>query len=248
MRYLNCFFVNIAWIMLSNILYVSSMHIKVDTPLQSPIWISCGPFVPGWVVGFSIIVSSRSSGFNLWISDFIFDNEKLEKNYYHQDYLWYGYFVACKLVILLHFHRDYLPYKKHTLERYNYSSKHGNELVASDVPQVLQQLCDVDQHFSVGQQLHHLYPSFHIYWLENFLDDECCDLFFFISDHQSAFRCCHAEAAVSLWLLQYPFVIKLDKTQKCWCSLTVADFFFHSLIREQNPFIDLLKKGEDFSN
>jgi hypothetical protein len=34
--------------------------------------------------------------------------------------------------------------------------------------------------------------------LENFLDDGCHDLIFFISDHQSAFHCCHAEAAVSL--------------------------------------------------
>ncbi len=76
MRNWNCFFVNIAWIMLSNILYVSSMHIKIDTPLQCPIWISFGPFGPGWDVVFSIIVSSKSSGFNLWISDHIVDNEK----------------------------------------------------------------------------------------------------------------------------------------------------------------------------
>ncbi len=54
-------------------------------------------------------------------------------------------------MILLHFHRDDLPYKKHTSERYNYSSKHDNELVAFHVPQVLQQLCDVDQYFLIIQ-------------------------------------------------------------------------------------------------
>jgi hypothetical protein len=40
------------------------------------------------------------------------------------------------------------------------------------VPQVLQQLCNVDQYISIIQWLYHLYPSFHIYWLANFLDDE----------------------------------------------------------------------------
>ncbi len=44
-------------------------------------------------------------------------------------------------------------------------------------PQVLQQLCNVDQYFSIFQWLHHLYPLFNFYWLENFLDDGCCDLF-----------------------------------------------------------------------
>jgi hypothetical protein len=80
-------------------------------------------------------------------------------------------------VILLHFHRDDLPYKEHTPERYNYSSMHGNELVVFHVPQVLQQLCNVDQYFSIIQRLNHLYQLFHIYWLENFLDDGYHDLF-----------------------------------------------------------------------
>ncbi len=60
---------------------------------------------------------------------------------------------------------------------YNYSSKNSNELVSFHVPQVLQQLCNVDQYFSIFQRLHHLYPLFHIYWLDNVLDDGCCDLF-----------------------------------------------------------------------
>ncbi len=71
---------------------------------------------------------------------------------------------------------------------------------------------------------------------------------FFISDHQSVICCHYAEAAVSLWLLQYPFVIKLDKTWKRWRSMKVADILFHSLIREQNPFVDLSNKGGDSSN
>ncbi len=61
----------------SNILFVSFVHINVDAPLRSPIGVSFGPFALGGVVGFSIIVSSKSSGFNLWISDLVFDNEKL---------------------------------------------------------------------------------------------------------------------------------------------------------------------------
>ncbi len=74
---LKLFFVNIVWLMQSNILYVSFMHIRVDTSLRSLIGVLCCTFVPGWVDGFSIIFSSKSSGFNLWISDLIFDNEKL---------------------------------------------------------------------------------------------------------------------------------------------------------------------------
>jgi hypothetical protein len=35
-------------------------------------------------------------------------------------------------------------------------------------------------------------------WMENFHDDGCWYLLFFISDHQSAFRCRQAEAATSL--------------------------------------------------
>jgi hypothetical protein len=58
----------------SNILFVSFVHIKVDTPLQFRNGVSFGPFVPEY---FSIMVSSKSSGFNLWISDLIFDSENL---------------------------------------------------------------------------------------------------------------------------------------------------------------------------
>jgi hypothetical protein len=61
------------------------------------------------------------------------------KNYCHQDFLWTGYFVAYKMVIGHHFDRDGLPNKKHTSERYDYSSMHGKQLVAFHVPQVLQQ-------------------------------------------------------------------------------------------------------------
>ncbi len=48
MKYSYCFFVNIVWLMLSNILYVSFMHIKVNTPLWSLIGVSFGPFVLEW--------------------------------------------------------------------------------------------------------------------------------------------------------------------------------------------------------
>ncbi len=44
------------------------------------------------------------------------------------------------------------------------------------------------------------------------------------------------------------FVIKLDKTQKRWRLMKVADVFLHSLIREQNPLIDLSNKGGESSN
>ncbi len=71
------FLVTVVCLMQSNVLYVSFVHIKVGIPFWSPIGVSFGLFVPEWVIEFSIIVSSKSSCFNLWILDLIFDNEKL---------------------------------------------------------------------------------------------------------------------------------------------------------------------------
>jgi hypothetical protein len=69
---------------------------------------------------------------------------------------------------------------------YNYSSKHGNELVSFHVPQVLQQLCDVDE--SVLLNLPAASSSVSIVphlLVEEFLDDGCCDLFFsFLTTNQ----------------------------------------------------------------
>jgi hypothetical protein len=81
------------------------------------------------------MVSSKSSGFNLWISDLILDNEKLFSSRLFVD----GIFCCLKMGYPAAFSKDGLPNKKHTSERYNYFSMHGNQLVAFHVPQVLQQ-------------------------------------------------------------------------------------------------------------
>ncbi len=110
--------------------------------------------------------------------------------------------------------------------------KHDNELDSCHVPQVMQQLCNVDQYFSIFKRLHHLYPSFHMNGLENFLDDGCCDLL-------SSFLTTNQHFVVAMQKLQFHYD---------YSKMKVADVLFHSLIREQNPLVDLSNKGEESSN
>jgi hypothetical protein len=135
------------------------------------------------------------------------------------------------MVIELHFHRDSLPNKKHISERYNYSSMHGKQLVAFHVPQVLQELCNIDQYFSIIQPLYHTYPSLHIYWLENFLDDGCHDLF-------SLFLTTNQHFVVAMQKLQFHMTTPMSfchkigqNTKNNDVQMNVTDCLFHALIR-----------------